>query len=181
MTLQATTTNVIYEWAEPEKLNKNGIQLSKQLTQETRWAKVHTAGKESMLQVGDDILLSARPVSYHFEFDNKELHNTADASVMAFKREGKLGATCGTIIYEWITEKEKVSEGGIILIQKDANKELEPRWALVVACGPTSGVSVGDNVLLAFKSDAYTIKIDGRTLHNAGKEEVIAFTSFSSQ
>lgn len=173
--LQTTKTNVIYKKRHKE-LKHGHIQLIQNLSKDTMWADVVTAGPDSILKSGDEILLSARPVSYEFEFDGELMYNTSDASTMSYKRNGVLGATCGTILYEWIEEPEKVTESGIVIIEKVANQELQPRWAFVHAAGPDSGVMKGDNVLLAFKSDAYTIHIDGIELHNAGKEEVIAFT-----
>jgi co-chaperonin GroES (HSP10) len=173
--IKTTTSTVLYTKRHVQELKAGNIILTQHLSMDTQWCDVVVTGPESILQSGDEILLSRRPVSYEFVEEGIKMYNTSDASTMAFKRDGKLGATAGTILYEWLEEKEEKTESGIILVQKAATKELEPRWALVVACGPDSGVLEGNHVLLAFKSDAYNLDIDGRKLHNAGASEVIAF------
>lgn len=180
-TLQATTTNVIYK-KRPRDLRAGNIHLIQDLSKEVQWCDAVVSGPDSVIESGDEILLSARPVSYEFRNpDTNELsYNTADASIMMYKRNGTLNATCGTIIYEMITKPEEVTDSGIVVVTKTANKELEPIWCLAVAAGPTSGILPGDKILIAYKSDCYVFKIDGKELRNAGKEEVIAFTSFSA-
>lgn len=174
--LKCTTTSVIFKWAEEQKLKSGGVILSHQLSRDTRWGTAIVSGPDSTIRLGDSLLMSARPVVYNFNIDGENLMNTSDASIMAYKRNGTLHATCGTIIYEWLEQAETVTESGIVIIETLSNQEMTPRWAKVVACGPDSGVKTNDEVLLAFKSDAYTISIDGYgELHNAGASEVIAY------
>ena len=176
MTLHAPTDAVLYRWLKPKALTAGSILLTKELSKDTRWAECLVAGPDSVVKAGDEILLSARPVSYTFEIDGEIMHNTSDKSCLAYKHEGILNATGKTILYTWLEEpQEEVSAGGIVLVRKEKTKELEPRWAKVVACGPETGVQKGDEVLLAWKSDNYVLEIDGLKLHNAGAEEIIAF------
>ena len=179
MKLSATTTTVLFKWCEPPKKQVGSILLSDQLKMETRWATACVCGPDSIITPGDKILMSARPVTYKFNINGEDMENTADKSILAFKHLGELRATAGTILYEWLEPEEETTASGIILVQKAATKELEPRWGRVIASGPTSGVRPGDHILLAWKSDAYTIEIDGRELHNAGMEEISCFKSLS--
>lgn len=176
--LQVTLTNVIYQWRDPAVMKVGQIELSNQLEMETRWAVVLKAGNDSILKPGDHILLSARPVSYTWEYEGETMHNTSDASTLLFERDGKLGATAQTIIYEWLHEEdaEETTASGIIIKRKKETKELEPTWAVVHAAGPDSGVQAGDHILVAYNKNAYTIEWNGRKLHNCGaKESLICF------
>lgn len=175
--LKATSSNVLYTTRDnSEKLNQNGILLNQFLSRETQWNDVVAVGPESILQAGDEILMSSRPASSAFEHNNTTVHNTSDASVMGFKRNGVLGATKGTILYEIIEPVEQVSPGGIVLAKTVKTKEFEPIKCLVHAAGPDSGVMKGDVILLTYKNDCYSLKIiNGIELHNAGKEEIIAY------
>ena len=108
--------------------------------------------------------------------DEVTYNNTSDLSVIGFKRDNKLSCTGGTILYEYITNPEEtVTASGIVVIKKVSTKEFEPIWVRVVACGPKSGVSVNDEMLIAYKADCYTIPYMDKQLHNAGAEEVICF------
>lgn len=176
MELRATNTNVLYTKRDnTAKLKHGGIHLLDFLSRDTMWCDCVVAGDESVLKAGDELLLSHRPVSYTFEIDGVTMYNTSDASTMAYKRDGKLFCTGKTLLYTWIEEAETVSEGGLILMKKNATIEREPRWALCHAAGGTTGVQAGDHVLLAYKTDCYTVNIDGIDMHNAGFEEVIAY------
>jgi co-chaperonin GroES (HSP10) len=173
--IKCTTTNVIFEWP-PEGEKKHGsIYLTQDLSKETGWAKCVAAGPDSVLTAGDELLLSKRVTTMDLNIDGKKLNNTSDASVIAYKHNDELNCTAGTILYEHITKPEEVTESGIILAKKTVTKEFEPVWCKVIACGPKSGVNKGDEILIAYKSDCYTLKIDGKELHNAGAEEVIAY------
>jgi len=174
--IKTTSTTVLFQWPEDEPKPKAGsIELVDFLSKDIGWAKAVVTGPESVIEPGDDILLSRRVVSYDFEIDGKPLGNTSDNSCLAYKHNGELHATGKTFLYSWLEEKEEVSPSGIILIRKNSTKELEPRWAICHAAGNQTGISKGDHVLIAFKSDAYTLKIDGIEMHNAGVEEIIAF------
>ena len=180
--IKTTTTSVIFSWPEDEPKPKAGsIELVDFLSKDVGWAKAVVTGPDSVIKPGDDILLSRRVVSFDFEIDGKPLGNTSDNSCLAYKHNGELHATGKTLLYSWIEEKEEVSPSGIILIKKDSTKELEPRKALVHAAGELTGVKKGDIVLLAFKSDAYKINIDGIEMMNAGCEEIICYWSPSVQ
>jgi co-chaperonin GroES (HSP10) len=171
--LQATATNVIYKWRDPAVYKVGAIELAQQLQMDTRWAVVLVTGVKSILKPGDHILLSARPVSYTFEYEGETMYNTSDESTLAFKRDGKLGATAQTILYEWLHEAdaEETTESGIIIKRKKETKEFTPMWAVVHAAGPDAGVIAGDHILVAYNKDAYTIEIDGHKLHNCGSKE----------
>lgn len=177
--LKCTLTNVIFKQPEePKEIKHGNLFLSTFLKKDTMWVECLHVGPDSILKPGDELLLSRRVVTFKFEHEGVQMGNTSDKSTMAYKRDGKLGATAGTIIYTWLEgeiTKEETTESGLVVVQKLTTKEFEPRWAKVVACGPESGVHEGASVLLAFKSDAYTFDIDGVTCHNAGKEEVIAY------
>ena len=173
MTLQTTTTTVIYKWDEEQKLESNGIVLSQALSKDTRWAKAVVCGPDSIIEPGDKLLMSARPTVSYFEVNGENLMNTSDASIMSYKRDGKLGCTKGTFLYSYIETPEEITESGIIVVKKTTTKEFEPIKVLVEAAGPDSGVQAGDVVLLLYKNDCYKLNIDGKELQNAGAEEVI--------
>lgn len=176
--LKATNTNVLFKWRDAAVLKVGSIELNRQLQMETRWATALVVGDQSIISVGDDLLLSARPTAYQFEYEGETMYNTSDASTLAFKHEGKLHATCQTILYEWLhdEDEEETTESGIIIKRKKETKEFEPMWAVVHAAGPDAGVLPGDHILLAYNKDAYTIEIDGVKLHNAGaKESLICY------
>ena len=180
----APTDAVIYVWLEDEKLEHNGIALSRQLSKDVRWARCMYAGPTSVVKPTHHILLSARPASYAFEINGVTMYNTSDKSCLAYRHHdkvqgfGPIKATGKTILYTWVEEPEEVTESGIVLVRKDSTKEMEPRWANVVAAGPETGVKEGQQVLLAFKSDNYKLDIDGQLLMNAGCEEIIAIRSW---
>ena len=175
--LQATNTNVIAKWAEEKKLRSGTLILSREPYRHTRWAEAVTVGQLSMLRPGDELLLSARPTAYYFSYEGDLLMNTSDAATLAYRRDGVLGATCGTVIYEWLEPVEETTASGIVVVRKESTKEMETRWALVHAAGPDSGVKAGDHILLAYDKDCYSIEniIDGKKLHNAGKEAIVCF------
>ena len=173
--IKATGTNVIFQWP-PEGEKKYGsIVLTQDLSKETGWAKCIVAGADSVLKRGDDLLLSKRITTMDLDINGIKMNNTSDASVIAFKRDDVIGCTEGTFLYELITPPEEVTASGIVLMKKTVTKEFEPVWVKVFAAGPKSGVKPGNMCLIAFKSDCYSIKIDGKTLHNAGKEEIICY------
>ena len=175
MKLHTTNTNVIFEWP-PEGEKKHGsLYLVDDLKMETGWATCVVAGDDSILKPGDSLLLSKRVTTMDLNIDGRKLNNTSDASVMAYKRDGVLNCTGKTFLYEMIEPPEEVTESGIVLMKKTVTKEFEPCWVKVVAAGPETGVKPGHTVLIAYKSDCYTIQIDGKKLHNAGAEEVIAY------
>lgn len=173
--LQATQTNVIYKKLDTAKPMHGNLILSSHLDKDTMWCEVVVAGADSVLKPGDPILLSRRPASYTFEHEGMTLHNTSDASCLAYRQDGELRCTGKTFLYERITEPEQVTESGIILSKSTATKEREPIWVKVVAAGPLTGVQKDDLVLIAWKGDNYKINIDGRDLYNAGFEEPICF------
>lgn len=176
MKLMATSSTVLYETHDnSDKLNHNGIHLNKFLSRETQWNTVVAVGPDSILMKGDSILMSSRPASSAIDHNGKIIYNTSDASIMGFKRNNVLGATKGTILYEILEPVEQVSEGGIVLVKTTQTQEFEPIRCLVHAAGPDSGVLPGDIILITYKSDCYSVNIDGIELHNAGDKEVIAF------
>ena len=175
--IATTSNNMIFQWATPRNLSAGSIQLLKELSRDVRWGICRYAGPESVVKPGDEVLLSARPVSAFFELDGEVMGNASDKSCLAYKRDGKLHATGKTILYSWLEEPEEKTESGIVLVRKVTTREMEPRWAKVHACGPETGVQEGDEILIMFKADAYKIEgvLDGVTLHNAGAEEVILY------
>lgn len=177
MNLQCTETNVLFQWKQHRNLAAGSIALLKELSRDTRWAEAKVVGPQSILKVGDELLLSARPTAYVFEHHGETYMNTSDAATLCYKRKGKLGATKGTIIYEWVEQPEEKTESGIILIKNENNRLKEVREATVVAAGPEAGVKAGDTIILAYDKDAYKMEniIPGRILHNCGKEAVIAY------
>ena len=175
MKLKATGENVIFERPQEDEKKHGSLYLVNDLKMDTMWAKCIVAGHDSTLKHGDSLLLSKRVTTMDLNIDGRTLNNTSDASVMAYKRDGVLNCTKGTILYELIEPPEEVTESGIVLMKKTVTKEFEPVWCKVIAAGPESGVKPGNEILIAWKSDCYTIEIDGKKLHNAGKEEVICY------
>jgi co-chaperonin GroES (HSP10) len=167
------TDAVLYTWTHPSKLKYGSIELTQELSREVRWATCHYAGPDSVVQPGDEILLSARPVSYTFQLNGVTMHNTSDKSCLAYRNSGELRATGETLLYTWLEEPEEVTTSGIVLVRRTVSREEEPRWAKVVAAGPEAKVQPGDEVLLAWKADNYKIEIDGMKLMNAGAREII--------
>jgi co-chaperonin GroES (HSP10) len=182
MNTKTTSDNVLFRWTKPKNLSASGIQLLKELSRETRWAEAVVCGPDSRLKPGDQMLLSARPTCYTFEIDGEILMNSSDAATLCYKNHGFLHATKGTVIYEWIELPEEVTESGIVLVKAENNRIQEVRWAKVHAAGPDSGVQRNDEVLIAYDRDAYQLKniIEGKTLHNCGKEHIIAFRHVNS-
>lgn len=176
MQLRTIENNVIYKRRAAAELKHGSIELAQPLSRDTQWCDVVAVGETSALQPGDEIMLSKRPVSCTFQHDGETLHNTSDGSCLAYKRHGgDISCTEGTILYEVIQPPEEQTASGIVLVRRTINKELEPIRVLVVAAGPKAGVQPGDEMLIAFKADCYKIEYDGRILHNAGKEEIIAY------
>jgi len=174
---KCTTTNVIFKWPEAKERKVGIIHLLNDLSKEVGWADCIETGPESILKPGDKLLISKRITTMDLMIDNVTYNNTSDLSVIGYKRKDVLSCTGGTFLYEYITNPgETVTESGIIVIKKTSTKEFEPIWVKVVACGPTSGVQPGDEILIAYKSDCYSIPyFDGKELHNAGKEEIICY------
>ena len=178
--MKAITTNVIFKQPEETEKKSGQLYLTRDLNRDTMWVKCYVTGKDSVLKTNDDLLLSKRVTSYKFEDNGMKLGNTSDNSVLAYKRDGLLGATCVTVLYEWIEPVEEITESGIVIIRNESNKEVEvTRKALVHAAGPDSGVQVGDIILLAYDKDAYKMEniIEGKVLHNCGKEAIICYWS----
>lgn len=177
--MKATSTTVIFKTPEAPTERKSGsIYLTRDLNRDTHWVECLVTGPESILQPGDELLVSKRITSYKFEVDGVRMENTSDASILGYKRDGKLGATAGTILYEWIEPVEETTDSGIIIVRSDTNKEIEvTRKAYVHAAGPKAGVKAGDTILLAYNKDAYKMEniIEGKILHNCGTESVICF------
>lgn len=176
MTLPSCTlTNCLFRWKEEKKLRGSLIHLTREPFRHTRWAEALVTGPHSMLRPGDELLLSARPTTYFLNIDGETLMNTSDAATLAYRRDGVLGATCSTLLYEFIEPEEEKTDSGIVLVRRESTKELETRRARVWAAGPETGVKVGDEILIAYNKDSYAIEnvIEGRKLHNAGKEAVI--------
>lgn len=173
---KCTTTNVIFKWPPQGDKRSGVIHLLKDLSKEIGWADCVTTGPQSILKQGDKLLLSKRITTMDLVIDNETYNNTSDLSVIGYERNGVLSCTSGTILYEYITNPtETVTDSGIIVVKKTSTKEFEPIWVKVVACGPDSGVVVGCEMLIAYKSDCYSIPYNGKELHNAGKEEVICY------
>lgn len=175
--VNCTTNNVLFRWKSTRNLSVGAIELIKELSRDIRWGECLVAGPTSEVKKGDDVLLSARPVSAFFELDGEIVGNTSDNSCLAYKRDGKLYATGKTILYSWIEEPEEITDSGIVLVRKTTSKEQETRWALVHAAGPETGVQPSDHILIMYKADAYKMEgiLEGVTLHNAGYEEVICY------
>ena len=176
--LQTTTTTVLYTTRDDSAALKSGtIVLTDYLSKDVQWCDVECTGPDSVMAPGDEILLSRRPASYTFEIEGKKMHNTSDASCLAYRKNGSdtLYATGKTFIYAFIDKPEEVTASGIVLMRKEANKERDPIWVKVIAAGKDTGVQSGDEVLIAYKHDAYTFKIDKQELHNGGVEEIICF------
>jgi hypothetical protein len=178
----APNTTVLYTHEDkPEQFRHGAITLLNKLTMTTEWNTVYAAGPDSVLEAGDEILMSARPASYEFKdpLTNITVRNTADNSILAYRRGSTLGVgSQKTWLYYWEEEeKEYQTVSGIYMPAPQ-----EPtRWAVCVAAGKLTGVNVGDRVLIARQpaSTAYTLKIDGVgldgiELHNAGEHEPIA-------
>ncbi len=174
-----TATNILFKWPKQPHEKKHGeIYLTKDLSRDTGWAKCVQSGPDSLPKPGDELLLSKRVTTYTFTIDGEKMHNTSDASVLGYKHNGELLATCGTILYEWLEAPEEVTESGIVVIRNQTEKEIAIiRKAKVHAAGPESGVKAGDTILLAYNKDAYAIEYNGVTLHNATKEAVICYWS----
>ena len=180
--IKCTEDNVIFKWPEKqEELTEGSIYLTKHLSKDVGWAECVSSGPDCLVQPGDSLLLSRRVTTMNLPINGETLNNTSDKSVMAFKSKGDntLKCTHKTFLYERITEPEERTESGIYLIKKEVTKEFSPIWVKVVAAGPETGVQAGDEVMIAYKGDMYTIKVevDGelKTLHNAGSEEIICF------
>ena len=177
--MKATSTNVIFHTPPEVTEKKSGsIYLTKDLNRDTHWVYCYVTGPDSQLKPGDKLLVSKRVTSYKFEIDGVKMENTSDAAVLGFKRNGKLGATAGTILFEWIEPIEETTASGIVIVRSDSNKEVEvTRKAFVHAAGPKAGVKAGDTILLAYNKDAYKMEniIEGKVLHNCGTESVICF------
>ena len=176
--LKALTTNVIFEWPKETEKKAGELYLTRDLNRDTMWVECFQVGPESILHKGDQLLLSKRVVSYQFEIQSKKLGNTSDASVLAYRRDGVLGATYQTVLYEWMEPVEETTESGIVLVRSETNKEIDlTRKAYVHAAGSKSGVKKGDTILLAYNKDAYKMEniIDGKILHNCGMEAIIGY------
>ena len=173
--MKCTSSNILFQWHQPKKNKHGDIVLVQEPKRDIRWAKCIEAGPDSILHKGDEMLLSARVTTYNFNEGGKEFHNTSDASTLGFKRNGKLFATAGTILFEWLESVEETTASGIVVMRNDVNKEVIVRKALVHAAGPEAGVKENDVILIAFNKDAYSFEIDGKTLSNCGKEAVICY------
>ena len=176
--IQTTTTTVIYSTRDDSHALRHGsIVLTDYLSKDVQWCDVEVTGPDSVINKGDEILMSRRPASYTFDIEGLKMHNTSDASCLAYRKKGsdRIYATGKTFIYSFIDKPEEVTASGIVLMRKEANKERDPIWVKVVAAGKDTGVQTGDEVLIAYKSDAYTFKIDKQELHNGGVEEIILF------
>ena len=177
--MKATSTNVIFR-TPPEVIDKKSgsIYLTKDLNRDTHWVDCLVTGPDSTLKPNDKLLVSKRVTSYKFEVDGVRMENTSDSAVLCYKRNGKLNATCGTVIFEWLEPIEETTESGIILIRSEANKEVEvTRRAYVHAAGPKSGVKAGDTICLSYNKDCYKMEniIEGKVLHNCGTESIIYY------
>lgn len=177
-----TSTNVLFRWKQEKKLRAGNIILSREPFRSTRWAEAVVTGPQSLLRPGDELLLSARPATTNIHVNGETLMLTSDAATLAFWRTTSddtkaLGATKGTVIFEWLEPEEEVTESGIVLVKKAENKELEARRAKVWAAGPESGVQAGDTILTLYNKDAYAIEtiVEGKKLQNCGAESVICF------
>lgn len=182
--MKATSTTVIFKTPSTPTERKSGsIYLTRDLNRDTHWVECLVTGPDSILQPGDELLVSKRITSSKFEVDGVRMENTSDASILGFKRNGVLGATAGTILYEWIEPIEETTDSGIIIVRNDTNKEVEvTRKALVHAAGPKSGLKPGDIILLNYNRDAYKMEniIEGKILHNCGVESVICYWSINT-
>ena len=179
--MKCTSTNVIFRTPPEETDKKSGsIYLTKDLNRDTHWVDCLVTGPDSILKPTDKLLVSKRVTSYKFEVDGTKMENTSDSAVLCYKRNAKLYATCGTVIFEWLEPIEEITPSGIVIIRHDANKEVEvTRRAYVHAAGPKSGVKAGDIILLAYNKDAYKMEniIEGKVLHNCGTESIICYFS----
>jgi co-chaperonin GroES (HSP10) len=177
--MKATSTTVIFRTPNDNAEKKSGsIYLTRDLNRDTHWVDCLVTGPESILKPGDKLLVSKRITSSKFEVDGTKMENTSDASVLGYKRNGELGATAGTILYEWVEPVEETTESGIVIVRSDTNKEIEvTRRAYVHAAGPKTGLKKGDIILLNYNKDSYKLEniIEGRILHNVGIESVICF------
>jgi len=177
--MKATSTTVIFRTPpEPTERKSGSLYLTRDLNKDTHWVDCLVTGPDSILQPGDHLLVSKRITSSKFEVDGVKMENTSDASVLGYKRHGKLGATAGTILYEWLEPIEETTASGIIIVRNDSNKEVEvTRKAYVHAAGPKSGLKKGDIILLNYNKDAYKMEniIEGKILHNCGVESVICY------
>lgn len=177
--MKATSSNVIFRTPQEIVERKNGsIYLTKDLNRDTHWVDCLVTGPESVLKPGDKLLVSKRVTSYKFVVDGTKMENTSDSAVLCYKRNGKLNATCGTVIFEWLEPIEETTASGIVIVRSEANKEVEvTRRAYVHAAGPKAGVSKGDTILLAYNKDCYKMEniIEGKVLHNCGTESIICY------
>lgn len=177
--MKTTSTTVIFRTPNDTAEKKSGsIYLTRDLNRDTHWVDCLVTGPESILKPNDKLLVSKRVTSYKFEVDGVRMENTSDASVLGFKRNGVLGATAGTVLYEWLEPVEETTDSGIIIVRSDTNKEIEvTRKAYVHAAGPKAGVKAGDTILLAYNKDTYKMEniIEGKVLHNCGTESIICF------
>ena len=171
--MKCTTTNILYKWAEDKKTKIGEIELVKEPKRDVRWAKCLVSGPDSVIKPGDDMLLSARVVSYVFSHKGEEYMNTSDDSTLCYKHNGKLEATTDHLILEWLESFEEVSEGGIVIIRKEINKETIVRRAKVIAAGPRCNVKENDIIFAAYNKDAYELLIDGKIYRNADDNAVI--------
>lgn len=178
--MKTITTSILYTERESE-LKHGSIHLSDYLSKDVQWCDVHVTGPDSVITTDDEVLLSRRPVSMTFEHEGKMMKNTSDASCLAYrnKETKELRATGKTFLYEMHEPEEEISAGGIVLMKKTVTKEHEPIWVTCHAAGKDTGLPNRCKVLIAYKSDAYSFKIDNLTLHNAGVEEIIAYHDIS--
>lgn len=181
MNIQATDTTVIYtKRDDSEALRHGSLILTDYLSKDIQWGDVVATGPDSVINPGDQILLSRRVQSYDFEIEGKLMHNTSDASCLAYRKgqEKTLYATGKTFIYQFMAKPEEVTASGIVVVRKETTKERDPVWVKVIAAGKETGIQAGDEALIAYKSDAYTFAIDDlKELHNAGIEECILYIS----
>jgi co-chaperonin GroES (HSP10) len=177
MKVACTQDNVLCRWLKPKKTKVGALELVRELHRDTRWAEALVVGPDSILKPGDELLLSARPTSFVFDIDGETMHNVSDSATLCYRRDGKLSCTKGTIIFEWVEEPEEKTESGIFIVKAEKNKLKDVREASVHAAGPDSGVKAGDTILLGYDKDMYTIEniIEGKKLHNCGKEHVICY------
>jgi len=179
MKVKCITDNVlIHKPVEGDKRH-GALILSDYLTKDTCWTKVYQVGPQSQLKPNDEVLISRRITTMDIEINGEQLNNTSDKSVLAYKRNNELKCTEGTFLYEIVNNIEEITDLGIIVIKKTTTKEFEPIWVKVYAAGPKSGLKAGDEALIAYKADAYDIKMningEEKTLHNGGSEEIIAY------
>ncbi len=175
--LKATEDSILYTFIDnDEDYKKSGsVILNKALRMTTRWVKAKVVGPLSTVKPGELLLVAYSIVSHKFEHEGLEYAHTSDKAVLLVKdKKGNYRCTCGTWVYEQLEEPEEVTASGIVLAKARTTKEMEPVWVRCFAAGPKAEIKKGELGLIAWKSDAYWLNVDGLKLRNAGVEEIIA-------